>query len=353
MPDARATGDDGWEMASPASVGLDPAPLARIAERFAAWPEANIHAVLVARHGRLVCEHYFSGRDETWGGPPRQVRFGPEVPHDLRSITKSVTSLLCGIARAQGWIGDLDARVLDLLPGYADLRSASRLRLTLRHLLTMSAGLAWDEDRPYSDPANSERRMTDAPDPYRYVLEQPFVAEPGETWSYNGGTTALLACILQQTSGRGLDALAEEFLFHPLGIAGIDWVRYRNGDPVAASGLRMRPRDLLRIGRLVAHHGAWQGRQLVPADWIAESTAPHFDSQPTYFYGYHWWLGRSLLRGRSVEWVVGNGWGGQRLFVLPTLDLVVLVHAGLYGDPLQSWVPVSILNRHVLAAVRD
>ncbi|MGO1077342.1 serine hydrolase domain-containing protein [Inquilinus sp. CA228] len=317
-----------------------------------AWPEGNAHAVLVVRHGRLVYEHYFAGEDERWGQPLGKIPHDAETKHDLRSITKSVTSLLVGIAVDYGWIKDIDAPVLALLPQYADLRSPETDRITLRHLLTMSSGLAWSEDLPYSDPRNSERLMSDAPDPYRYVLEQPFAAAPGERWTYSGGSTALLSAVLKQASGRSLDVLAQEVLFAPLGIVDVEWVRYPNGDPVAASGLRLRPRDIAKLGRLVLDRGAWQGKPIVSAGWIGQSTASQIAVEDQVAYGFQWWLGRSLVDGREVRWAAGIGWGGQRLFLVPDRDLLVVVTAGLYDRPdLQDQLGRTVLDRHVLPAL--
>jgi len=352
-PDCRppAAMNDGWAVTTPADEGFDPATLCAVGQALDR-PEANAHAVLVVRHGRLVYERYFAGEDQRWGQPLGNIPHDAETKHDLRSITKSVTSLLVGIAVDYGWIKDIDAPVLSLLPQYADLRSPETDRITLRHLLTMSSGLAWSEDLPYSDPRNSERLMSDAPDPYRYVLEQPFATAPGERWTYSGGSTALLSAVLKQVSGRPLDVLAQEVLFAPLGISDVEWVRYPNGDPIAASGLRLRPRDIAKLGRLMLDHGAWQGRQIVSPGWIAQSTASQVAVEDEVDYGFQWWLGRSLVDGREIRWTAGVGWGGQRLFLVPDLDLLVVITAGLYDQPdLQDQLGRTVLDRHVLPAL--
>jgi CubicO group peptidase (beta-lactamase class C family) len=349
-PDCRAPAvlDDGWAVAAPADEGFDPAELCAVGP---ALEETNAHAVLVVRHGKLVYERYFAGEDQRWGQPLGRIPHDAATRHDLRSITKSVTSLLVGIAVDYGWIKDIDAPVLSLLPQYADLRSPEKDRITLRHLLTMSSGLAWSEDLPYSDPRNSERLMSDAPDPYRYVLEQPFATVPGERWTYSGGSTALLSAVLKQVSGRSLKVLAREVLFAPLGIDDVEWVRYPNGDPVAASGLRLRPRDIAKIGRLVLDHGAWQGRQIVSADWIAQSTTKQIAAEDETDYGFQWWLGHSQVDGQDLRWSAGVGWGGQRLFLVPDRDLLVVVTAGLYDQPdQQDALGRTVLERYVLPA---
>ncbi|WP_343713218.1 serine hydrolase [Inquilinus sp.] len=351
-PDCRAPAalNDGWAVAAPADEGFDPATLCAVGP---AMEARNAHAVLVVRHGTLVYERYFTGEDQRWGQPLGRIPHDAATKHDLRSITKSVTSLLVGIAVDYGWIKDIDVPVLSLLPQYADLRSPEMDRITLRHLLTMSAGLAWSEDLPYSDPRNSERLMSDAPDPYRYVLEQPFAETPGARWNYSGGATALLSAVLKQVSGRPLDVLAREVLFAPLGIDDIEWIRYPNGDPVAASGLRLRPRDIAKIGRLVLGHGAWQGKQIVSPGWIDQSTTKQIAAEDQIDYGFQWWLGHSQVGGQDLRWAAGVGWGGQRLFLVPDRDLLVVVTAGLYDQPdAQDALGRKVLERYVLPAAR-
>lgn len=343
---------DGWATAAPASVGLDPDRLCKLGQRFEEWKEADVHAILVARHGKLVFERYYSGLDQRWGAPPAQVAFGPKVPHDLRSITKSVVALLTGVAIDKGWVKDVDQPVLSLLPEYADLSTPEKQRITLRSLLTMSAGLEWSEDRPYDDPANSETRMDESVDPCRFVLEQPVAYPAGSVWTYSGGSAALIACVLRRATGKSLDELARAALFEPLGVTSADWARYpRTGEPVAASGLRLAPRDTLKFGQLVLDKGAWQGKPVVPASWIEAATTPQINGPGAIFYGYQFWLERSLVAGREIDWIAGVGYGGQRLFIVPSLDLTVLVHAGLYASRMQEWVGTVVLNRYVLPAV--
>jgi CubicO group peptidase (beta-lactamase class C family) len=345
--------NDGWEVASPAVSGLDPATLCGIGRRFQAWTEANVHSVLVIRHGKLVYERYFTGEDERLGQSIGTIKFDAATKHDLRSITKSVVSLVLGIAIGKGQIASIDQPVLPLLPEYADLRSPEKDRITLRDLLTMSQGLAWNEDLPYSDPNNSEEQMDDAPDPVRYTLSRPVETPPGAVFNYSGGSAIIIGRLLRKATGQTIDALARTELFEPLGITDFEWLPVASGEPAAASGLRLRPRDTAKLGQLVLDHGAWHGKQVVPADWIAAATAPHINAQLLWFYGYQFWLGRSLVHGREVEWALGLGYGGQRLFIVPALDLVVLVHAGLYHSSIQGMVPLIVLNRYVLPAIKE
>jgi CubicO group peptidase (beta-lactamase class C family) len=357
VPQSRA---DGWRLATPESVGLDQNPLCAIGPKFTGWLGENVHAVLVARHGSLVYERYFKGDDENGSRRLSDAEHDPDTLHDLRSVTKSITSLILGIAIDRGWVPGVDTTVVKLLPQYADLRSPEKDRITLRHLLTMSQGLKWDQiQTPYSDPGNSETAMDSAADPYRFVLSQPIYSSPGAIWNYSSGSAALISAVLHQATGKTLDVLAREELFTPLGITKVRWFRYRsNGEPMAASGLRMLPRDLLKVGQLVLNRGVWNGRQIVSAAWIDASITPHIQtaqlfSMAGYSYGYQWWIGHSLVNGQTVDWAAGQGLGGQRLFLIPRLDMVVVVMAGLYKNSgAAASVPQAVLNGYVLASVR-
>jgi CubicO group peptidase (beta-lactamase class C family) len=340
-----------WEVAEPESAGLSRGPLEAMIKWLDGFEEANIHGVVVVRGGRLLFEHYRTGEDQCWGEPLGKVAHGPDSKHDLRSVTKSVISLLFGIALDRKLIGSIDEPMLDWFPDYSDLRTPEKERIRLRHLLTMSAGLEWDEYN-YSDPRNSELCMLRSSDQYRYALEQPVASPPGQVWTYNSGSSLLLGAVIAKAAGAALDDVAREFLLEPLGISDFDWTRNATSGILEVGGLRLRARDFAKIGQLVLAGGSWSGRQIVSRQWIEESTAAHIGpADRLYFYGYQWWQGRSLLGGREVRWVNAMGLGGQRIFIVPSLDLVAVITAGLYWNPIQAWLPLLIFNRHVLGAV--
>jgi len=342
--------DDGWVVRAPDAEGMNGELLSGLGPQFESWSAANLHAVLMVRHGRIVYERYFAGEDVAWATPLGRVAYHAGLRHDLRSVTKSIISLLFGIACDRGLIKNLDESVFSFFPEYADCNTPEKARINLRHLLTMSAGLAWNEHIPYSDPANSERRMMASSDRYRYVLEQPSVRPAGAAYNYNGGLTALLAAILHKVSGCPVDAFANEALFEPLGIRDVEWIRYDDGTP-HAGGIRMRPRDLAKFGQLVLNGGEWNNRSIVSKAWIDESTGPHVNGEGLFFYGYQWWLGRSFVNRREIKWISAVGWGGQRMYIVPSLDLVVVVMAGLYENPiLMPMVGEVILRRCALSA---
>jgi len=310
-----------------------------------------VHAILVARRGRLVFERYFSGSDEINGRRVRNVAFDADTLHNVKSVTKSVASLAVGIAMDRGLIGSIDAPIFSFFPELSDLRTPEKDRIRLVDVLTMSLGLQWREAVPDNEDDNDEGRMHAAPDPCRYVLGLPMTAPAGQDFFYNTGALTLLSAILRKAVGRPLDEFARETLFEPLGIKRAEWSRVK-GDSDAGGGLRLRPRDMAKIGQLVLAGGRWNGGQVVSKAWIDSSMTPRLNATGLYFYGYLWWLGRSLFNGREIHWAAALGRGGQSIRIVPELDLVVVVTAGYYQDysPQAFQVQTGIF-RDVLAAV--
>jgi len=350
---APIAADDGWQAASPGPAGADGARFCPLDEILDKSPPLNVHSIVVARGGKLVYETYRTGFDQNWGTRLGTVPYTADMPHDVRSISKSVVSLLFGIALDQGLIASVDDPVHIYFPDYAALRTPAKDRILLRHLLTMTSGIEWNESRSYySEANNSEIMMSDSTDPYRFVLEQPVRVEAGKAWNYNGGGTQLLAGVLQRKTGRSLVEFANEALFKPLGITKFEWTKMpANGEAAAASGLRLRPRDMAKIGELVLRKGLWNGHRIVSERWVEQSTRARPDGRPPY--GYQWWIGDAAAGDRDASWIAGIGLGGQRIYIVPAHDLVVVITAGLYTDSLeeQAGVADGILD-HVLAAIR-
>jgi CubicO group peptidase (beta-lactamase class C family) len=333
IPVAR---DDGWPVAAADTDKLiDRDALCRMADRLVA-SGANVHAVLVARGGKLVFERYFKGTDEVpgriYGQRVEEVTFDADMLHDMKSVSKSVASLALGIAIDRGLIPGVNAPIFSFFPELSDLRTPERDRLQLVHALTMSMGLKWVEATPATgDYDNDEARMHMASDQCRYVLGLPVTAPPGEVFFYNTGALALVSAIMRKATGRPLDEFVRENLFEPLGITRFEWNRYK-GDTDAGGGLRLRPRDMAKIGRLVLAGGRWNDRQIVSKAWIETSTELKLKATDSQSYGYLWWLGRASYNGRQVTWLGALGRGGQYLRIVPELDLVVMVNAGYYND---------------------
>jgi CubicO group peptidase (beta-lactamase class C family) len=321
--------------AQPAGAGIDTAVLQQMEAEITNGVYPNIHSVLIARHERLVYEHYWPGKDEILGKNMGIRVHAVDSLHDVRSISKSFVGACIGIAIAQGKIKSVDAPVLSFFPEYAKYDTGMKKTLTIRHLLTMSSGMDWDESLPYYDLRNGETAMDMSPDPIGYVLSRPMIYLPGTVWNYNSGTTEVLGAIIKKVSGKPVDEFAGEYLFTPLGITQWEWVRNpRFGTPYAASGLRLRPIDLLKFGLLYCNEGRWKGRQIVPAAWVDSSEAEHIQRRGntgTGGYGYQLWLFPETPKDGQLQVVAGVGNGDQRVFIDKKHALVVVVTAGNYN----------------------
>jgi CubicO group peptidase (beta-lactamase class C family) len=345
-----------WQTVPSADAGF----VADLGERFdklvadkRVW---GVHGVVVVRHGRIALERYFAGDDEVWGTPIGRVAFGPNTLHDLRSVSKSILSLLYGLALAQGKVPSPDEPLLDAFQEYQEFATDARFRaVKVEHALTMSLGLEWNEDIPYQDPANSEIQMEKAPDRFRYIFTRPFVADPGQRWIYGAAATALIGRLITKGTGQSLPDFARAALFDPLGIGATAWSNGLNGEASASSGLRMTPRDLARVGQMILEHGQCDGRQVVPADWLDRSFRPRFAIDDSRRYGYFWYLGDPQYgtppNRPTTPWIGALGYGGQCLFVLTELDAVVAITCGNYADRNRFIPPIRIVREVVLPGV--
>ncbi|MBX9596363.1 MAG: beta-lactamase family protein [Roseomonas sp.] len=342
-----------FERGAPADAGFPADLAARLEAGFGSGLLRPLHGVLLMRDGRILLERYAPGPDQAWGRPLGEVSFGPQTLHDLRSVTKSVTALLYGIALARGQVPAPETALYAAFPEFPDLvADPARAGITVRHALTMTLGLRWDESLPYTDPRNSEIAMEQAPDRLRFVLEQPVVAPPGARWTYGGNATTLLAALITRGTGLSLPDFAREALFAPLGITRFEWHGRGPGDESAASGLRMTLRDLAKIGELLRTGGSWDGRPVVPGDWLAASAAPAIGAEDGLRYGLHWYLGAHRAGGAAHPWIGAFGNGGQRLWSLPAAGLTLAIFSGDYDQP-EAWVtPVRIWREIVLANLR-
>lgn len=299
---------DGWTTSTPEEVGLSRAALEALVRAVARDEAGLIHSLQIVRDGRLVLDEYFHG-------------YGPDDLHRLASATKSVASLLIGVAIDRGLIPGVDARLVDLLqmpgsgPGWE--------KETLRDVLTMSMGLDWQ-------PGERESTHGTGPDFFRRVLDRRVVSEPGTTWDYVSANVDLLAGVIFNATGRHAETFAHDVLFEPLGLQAFNWdYGKESGYNLMDGSLELRPRDLAKIGAMVAAEGRWNGRQVVSADWIRESTRTHFPTgQPLGGYGYLWWTHELSTGAGNQRVVLANGMGSQFVVILPILDLVIVTTGG-------------------------
>ena len=344
--------EEGIEFASMADVGIDSVSISKIDAAIRNGTYPNIHSLHIVRNNKLVYENYWPGKDETWGDDLGIRIHGRDSLHDVRSISKSVISACVGIAIQQGKIKSIDQKVFDFFPEYKKLDTGLISSLTIKHLLTMSSGLVWNEEVPYDNPENSEIRMTRSSNPVEYVLSQPLEFQPGVSWKYNGGTTQLLAAIIEKAAGKKIDQFANEYLFQLLDIKQFEWIKFPGTDrPAAASGLRLRPRDLLKFGLLYNNNGTWNGKQIIPKEWIEESFQSHVQRPGDGGYGYQFWLWQDTINNKPTPFVACVGNGDQRIFFDKTHDMVVVTTAGNYNKWTIKKNTYALMKEHIYPAL--
>ena len=349
---------DGWQTATASTVGLDEALLADMVQHIEATPARKVHAVLIVKDGMLVFEEYFDGYRFDYDDPAFEgeaVSYDATTMQNLMSVTKAIMAALVGIAIDDGAIPDIDAPVLAPMSAYADLATADLEAITVRHLLTMTSGLAWNEwDVPLTDTDNDLIQLFIVDDPIAYILSRPVTHEPGTWWYYSGGDVNLLGEVFEAYTGSPVDVYSAEHLFGPLGITEWTW-RNLTPEVVYTSGeLYLTPRDLAKFGYLFLNDGVWNGARVLPSTWVTASIETHVSTRGMAIdgegYGYQWFTTTYDHKGEPIEAAVRTGWGGQSVVLLPDLDTMVVLTGGDYT--LQTRANDLITN-YILPAIDE
>ena len=319
---------DGWECAGLEDVGIDKEHIIDCMNQIKAGKYKDTHSLLIVKNGKLALEEYFGAEGVIWSPFVNQV-FRDRVQM-LASVTKSVNSALSGIAVEKGMISSIQDPAFDLFPEYASLLDNEKKKILIKHLLTMSAGLEWNElDVPYSDPQNDVNKMGQSPDWVQYCLEKPMVLEPGEKFNYHSGLSLILGEILKRASGIPADTFAKKYLFHHLGIEKYKWSKSPGGLVQTGGGLALRARDMAKFGQLYLNNGQWQGQQIIPEEWVKDSTRIQI-KKLVDGYGYQWWIRRFKVNGKLIDSYYALGRAGQFIMVFPSFDLIVVSTAQNY-----------------------
>ncbi|MEX1241590.1 MAG: serine hydrolase [Cyclobacteriaceae bacterium] len=289
-----------------------------------------VHSMLIARNNCLALEEYFYGYR-------REAHFG------IQSATKSMVSALTGIALANGEIASINTPLCHYLPQYEDLLCNSQNKsITLHDVLNMSTGLKWDEvTYIYGDERNSAVIASNQPDEFRYLLSQPRSRE--KVFAYNSLNHAFMSRVLMETTRLENPAEFKQRLLEPLGITQYDLGESEDG---IIGDIFLRPRDMLKFGLLYHNNGIWKGKQVVPSGWIKESTSPKIILEPGFGYGYFWWTKQFSWKNKTLDSYFAWGFGGQYIFVIPELDLVVVFNGTnwstdpkkLYFEMIQEYI---------------
>ena len=335
-----------WQVATPESVGSDAELLDELRMAAESGAFQNLHSILVARDGKLVFEEYFDGSDA-------------ETLQYTASVSKSVGSILLGIAMDRGLVPGLDAGVLDvplfdLLSEYASIfeEDLRKQLILVRHALSMTGGLEWDETSlPYSDSRNDWIQASQSDDPVGFALSRPLVAEPGAEFNYHGVYSILPSYLIDRETGASAEAFAAEHLFGPLGIVDWEWESIGSGLTDTDGGLHLRPRDMAKLGQLYLDGGMWDERRIVSEAWVTESSLRQADNDDSPDYCLLWWCGDFHYGDRTAYTVFASGHGGQKIFVFPAHDFVVVVTQQVFDNPYEELNNLAIMSRYVLPSV--
>ena len=321
----------GWERATPEAAEIDPFVLDAVAARVPV-ETPDLSALLVVRGGRLVWDRSFGGHD-------------PAIPINTRSVTKSITGFLTGIAIDRGALSGLDQTIGETIPDHIPADADPRVGdVTIRQLLTMTSGIDWP---PYGDWPTliGSRNWVDE------LLSRPVVGAPGETYVYNTAGSHLLGVMVAAATGDPLEVYADRVLFEPLGIRRGGWQRSPQGEVNGGSGLALTAGDQARFGLLALRGGRWGEEQIVPADFARSALSWQIQGDSTggwEGYGYQWWVTQTW-GGWPAAFALG--YGGQHIFVVPDLDLVVIAAVVRSVRPEELRSPRPLIEAIAAAAV--
>ena len=333
--------DGDWEISSLGEQEVDPQIIRELMRQILNNNLKNIHSILLIKNGKLILEEYFCG-------------YHRDLKHPVASVTKSVTSILFGIARDRGEKIVLNKKLIAYLPEYKDLLSSSgKSKITLEHLLTMRAGLEWNEfSHTYF------QGMYESNDPIKFILEKEMVDAPGQRFFYSTGLSTVLGRILENTTGSNAEQFADEYLFTPLEIKDYHWGKLSDGTVLTGSSLSLRPRDMAKLGYLFLKEGVWRDKQIVSKEWVKESIFPHVkyphdkgDLISGTGYGYQWWRGTSKISDRDIDAFYAAGHGGQFICVIPSLDLITVITSQVDDNDTGDFRAYSVIDNYVIPAV--
>ena len=277
----------------------------------------HFNSFLVLKGDALVHEAYFNGWEQN-------------DLHPLNSVTKSVVSLLIGSARQTGERFDTTTPLKVLLPEYESLFVGEKGDITVHDAASYTSGISWPEwDHSYQVSENIAHKFRDAPDTIQFVLERQMAHPPGEIFNYGEADIALVAeALINVADAESLASYGAAGLFKQLCFEDGYWASNADGRTMAAAGMFLRPRDMLKLGQLVLQEGKWQGDQLIDKSWLSEATTTQAESDSfSQTYGYYWWLTDYGFKGKSISTITALGYGGQIINVVPSLDIVIVMTA--------------------------
>ncbi len=341
--------DDQWLCADLESEGMDKNKLSDLINQIKKGKYDDIHSLLIVRNGKILLEEYFWANGKISG--PFVNKVFRERLQNQASVTKSVNSALVGLAIKQGFIQDTKFPVKEFFPEHTDIFTGGKERIQLYDLLTMSAGLQWNElEISYNNPGNDVNKMERSDDLIKYCLNKPLESKPGLEFSYNSGVSLILGEIVNRATGIETDKFAEMNLFNRLEISDYSWASRKNKLLATGGGLALRARDMAKFGLLYLNNGNWNGEQILSENFIQRSTQPQIKTRSGW-YGFQWWIRSFNIRNREILAYYANGRAGQFIFVFPEMKMIVVSTAQNYKGGYHKKF-YKMLQKEILPAVK-
>ena len=356
---------DGLKVGSIHDVGIDEDMIRKAVGRIDNGKYGEVHSMLIYKNDMLVFEDYYEGHKYQWDAPGHYgeyIKWNRDMQHCIHSDTKSITSLCIGIAIDKGFIDSVQQSIFDYLPDYQDFKVNNKEYITIENLLTMNSGLKWDEwGVSLSSIKNDQIGIWFWKDgPMNYVLSKDFAAAPGTRFNYSGGDIQILVEILKNATGMKLDEFSEKYLFEPLGITSFNWwLIFPTGEIQGAGGLKLTPRDMIKVGAMMLNKGMWKGKRIISEDWVSKCSSPFpgntgikvpGEDLGKVGYAYTWWTKDFTYHSDDIHMYFMLGWGGQKIIVLPRLNMVIAFTGANYNSKVHDF---EIIERFILPAVYD
>lgn len=327
--------NDGWEISTLEKEGFNVQKFTEIEKIIKIDRHKDLQSISVFKNNKIVYDKHLNGSTAS-------------TITDIRSATKSITSILIGIAIDKGLIKSVDEKIMPYFSDYYPIVNLdeNKQNIKIRHLLTMTAGFD-SEDEVRSSIGNEDNLDALSSDWVRYSIDVPMLNVPGTKWVYSSMNTFLLGYILEKSTGESLDEFAKNNLFTPLGISNIQWRKTPNNRTVAQGNFKISSRDMGKLGQLVLDKGVYKGKQIVSKNWISQSTEGIFPVHWNNYdsYGFQWYNHSLKIKGESIPYVLASGNGGNKIYIIPKYDLVVTIISTAYGKGYGHARSLNILKK--------
>lgn len=347
----QISSQDDWKVSLPEQAGFDPEKLIDLHNQVTLRKTKKIQSLLITRNDQLIFEQYYPVKSSRDGTPmPDYFPPSPDTYHNIKSVTKTITSTLIGNLLYKKEIPSIEVSLFDYYANESIPDLDKKKNIKIKHALDFNSGLDWKE---WGERNSDAMAMWLSDDPYAYIFGKGIAYQPGEKFVYQGAMSVLLGGVVEKVTGMDLKQYTEESLFNLLNISNYDWFAHEvTGDYLGSSGLYLRSRDLAKLGQLYLNQGLWNGQRIFSKQWAKDSLKPKgkFWANKTIEYGHNWWFPLITKDGEKLEIAGMRGSGGQEMFIIPKLQLTVVITSGAYINQDEDY-PFKLIVDYILPSL--